>query len=121
MKIDGNESLDSSEPNRTHEGLDIYRGSSATTMVTHSHGQEAGALAGQANRAVQNVALVYIDARGVTRKALLKSAGKAAVRGRMNDGREVVFGTDANVDQWTEKAEVDDKKSRMGPGSSNGK
>ncbi|KAG0152024.1 hypothetical protein CROQUDRAFT_650624 [Cronartium quercuum f. sp. fusiforme G11] len=90
-------------------------GSSATNMVTHSYGNEAGQLAGNANQCVQNVALVYIDARGVTRKALLKSAGKAAVRGRMNDGREVVFGTDANVDQWSEKGQVDQKQVGVGP------
>lgn len=70
----------------------------------------------QASKSIQNVALVYIDARGVTRKAILKAAGKAAVRGQMNDGREVVFGTDANVDQWSEKAEKDDHRQEK-PGS----
>jgi spartin len=69
--------------------------------VTHAYGAEAGQIAHRANHAVRNVGLVYIDARGVTRRAILKSVGKAAVRGRMNDGREVILGSDETVDQWT--------------------
>lgn len=76
-------------------------GDTTTSVVTHAYGAEAGQIAHRANHAVRNVGLVYIDARGVTRRAILKSVGKAAVRGRMNDGREVILGSDENVDQWT--------------------
>ncbi|KAI9616703.1 hypothetical protein KEM48_005120 [Puccinia striiformis f. sp. tritici PST-130] len=73
-------------------------GDTTTEVVTHAYGAEAGQIAHRANHAVRNVGLVYIDARGVTRRAILKSVGKAAVRGRMNDGREVILGSDENVD-----------------------
>ncbi|KAH9459828.1 hypothetical protein MJO28_004503 [Puccinia striiformis f. sp. tritici] len=76
-------------------------GDTTTEVVTHAYGAEAGQIAHRANHAVRNVGLVYIDARGVTRRAILKSVGKAAVRGRMNDGREVILGSDENVDRWT--------------------
>ncbi|KAA1100599.1 hypothetical protein PGTUg99_027068 [Puccinia graminis f. sp. tritici] len=76
-------------------------GDTTTEVVTHAYGAEAGQIAQRANHAVRNVGLVYIDARGVTRRAILKSVGKAAVRGRMNDGREVILGSDETVDQWT--------------------
>ncbi|CAH7675595.1 senescence-associated protein-domain-containing protein [Phakopsora pachyrhizi] len=66
-------------------------GDTTTNVVTHSYGPEAGAIAGRANEGVRNVALVYIDVRGVSRKAILKSAGKAAIKGRTKDGREFVF------------------------------
>ncbi|OAV96574.1 hypothetical protein PTTG_01011 [Puccinia triticina 1-1 BBBD Race 1] len=76
-------------------------GDTTTEVVTHAYGAEAGQIAHRANHAVRNVGLVYIDARGVTRRAILKSVGKAAVRGRMNDGREVILGSDENVDHWS--------------------
>lgn len=78
-----------------------YRGDTTTEVVTHAYGAEAGQIAQRANHTVRNVGLVYIDARGVTRRAILKSVGKAAVRGRMNDGREVILGSDESVDEWT--------------------
>ncbi|KAH9813275.1 senescence-associated protein-domain-containing protein [Melampsora americana] len=74
--------------------------SSAASVVRHKYGEEAGQLADNTTQSIQHVALVYIDATGMTRKALLRSAGKAAVRGRMKDGREVIFGNDENVNQW---------------------
>ncbi|PLW09847.1 hypothetical protein PCANC_21368 [Puccinia coronata f. sp. avenae] len=76
-------------------------GDTTTEVVTHAYGAEAGQIAERANHAVRNVGLVYIDARGVTRRAILKSVGKAAVRGRMNDGREIILGSDDTVDHWT--------------------
>lgn len=44
---------------------------------------------------VRNVGVVYIDARGVGRRALLKSAGKSFVRAKLGT-REVVLGVDEN-------------------------
>lgn len=75
-------------------------GDTATSVVTHAYGPEAGQIAQRANHSVRNVSLVYIDARGVTRRAILRSVGKAAIRGRMDDGREVVLGPDRVVDDW---------------------
>jgi spartin len=42
-------------------------------------------------RSVQNVGVVYIDVRGIARRALLKRAGKAVVKARMG-GRDVILG-----------------------------
>ena len=39
-----------------------------------------------------NVGLVYIDARGVGRRALLRKAGKACVKAKLGKNREVVLG-----------------------------
>ncbi|KAI5475060.1 hypothetical protein MNV49_002052 [Pseudohyphozyma bogoriensis] len=66
-------------------------GSSATTVVGHRYGSEAAAVSEKVGGSVKHVSLVYIDARGVTRKALLKSVGKSAIRAKMSDGREVML------------------------------
>ena len=42
---------------------------------------------------VRNVGIVYIDARGVGRRALLKHAGKSYVRAKLGK-RDVVLGVD---------------------------
>ena len=42
----------------------------------------------------QNVGIVYIDAKGVGRRALLKRAGKQIVKARLGH-KEVVFGDPA--------------------------
>ncbi|KAK9241608.1 senescence-associated protein-domain-containing protein [Lipomyces tetrasporus] len=64
----------------------------ASTMIGHRYGPEAGAVAAQLTGGVTNVSLVYIDATGVSRKALLKSVAKGMVVGRMRDGKQVVVG-----------------------------
>jgi spartin len=51
-----------------------------------------------AGQSARNVGLVYIDARGVGRRALLKRAGKAVVKARMG-GRDVVLGPQAQAMQ----------------------
>lgn len=42
---------------------------------------------------VRNVGIVYIDARGVGRRALLKKAGKSFVKAKLGH-RDVVLGVD---------------------------
>ncbi|GAB1212221.1 hypothetical protein ATERTT37_001353 [Aspergillus terreus] len=64
----------------------------ASTMIGHRYGAEAGAVATDLTGGVKNVGLVYIDASGVSRKALLKSVAKGMVVGRMKDGKQVVVG-----------------------------
>lgn len=58
-------------------------GQSTTKVVNHAYGAEAAEVSRKFGGSVQHVALVYIDARGVTRKALLKSLGKSAMRAKM--------------------------------------
>lgn len=49
----------------------------------HRYGSEAKEVADNLGGSVKHAALVYIDARGVGRKALLKSVGKSALRAKM--------------------------------------
>ncbi|PKY09055.1 hypothetical protein P168DRAFT_287126 [Aspergillus campestris IBT 28561] len=65
----------------------------ASNMIGHRWGAEAGTVATELTGGVKNVGLVYIDASGVSRRALLKSVAKGMVVGRMRDGKQVVVGT----------------------------
>ena len=64
----------------------------AFTVVGHRYGAQAGALAGDVAGGLRNVGLVYVDAAGVSRKAVLKSVAKGMVVGRMPNGRTLVVG-----------------------------
>lgn len=71
----------------------LASGSTATsTMVGHRYGPEAGKIAGHLAGGVKNVGLVYVDATGVSRKAVLKSVAKGMVVGRMPDGKQLFVG-----------------------------
>ncbi|CRG89321.1 hypothetical protein PISL3812_06357 [Talaromyces islandicus] len=67
-------------------------GAAASTMIGHRYGAEAGSVASSLTSGVKNVGLVYIDASGVSRKAVLKSVAKGMVVGRMHNGEQVVVG-----------------------------
>lgn len=62
----------------------------ATTVVGHRYGPEAAKFTSELTGGVKNVGLVYIDAAGVSRKAILKSVAKGMVVGRMKDGQQIV-------------------------------
>lgn len=64
----------------------------ANTMISHRYGAEAGSVASDITGGFKNVGLVYIDATGVSRKAVLKSAAKGMMVGRMGDGQQVYVG-----------------------------
>ncbi|KAL2863704.1 senescence-associated domain-containing protein [Aspergillus lucknowensis] len=64
----------------------------ASTMIGHRYGSEAGTVASNLTGGMKNVGLVYIDASGVSRKAVIKSVAKGMVVGRMKDGKQVVVG-----------------------------
>lgn len=64
----------------------------ATTVVQHKYGPEAGQLAAHLAGGVTNVALVYVDVTGVTRKAIIKSVAKGMVIGKVRGGGNVVVG-----------------------------
>lgn len=66
--------------------------SAASTMIGHRYGTEAGSVASNLTGGIKNVGLVYIDASGVSRKAIIKSVAKGMVVGRMKDGQQVVVG-----------------------------
>jgi spartin len=70
----------------------------ASTVVSHKYGPEAGEVAKNLSRGLKNVALVYIDAAGVSRRAIVKSVAKGMVVGRMKGkGDLIVGGTDGSV------------------------
>ncbi|KAI9682362.1 MAG: hypothetical protein M1817_000416 [Caeruleum heppii] len=64
----------------------------ATTVVGHRYGTHAGQVAGSLAGGAKNVGLVYIDAMGVSRKAVVKSVAKGMVIGRVNGGGDLVVG-----------------------------
>lgn len=64
----------------------------ATSVVGHKYGAEAGNVTAKLSGGVKNVGLVYIDAAGVSRRALIKSVAKGMVVGRMPDGQQLVVG-----------------------------
>ncbi|KAK0101401.1 hypothetical protein ONS95_006575 [Cadophora gregata] len=66
--------------------------SAATTVVTHKYGAEAGEISKSIGGGVKNVGLVYIDATGVSRRAIVKSVAKGMVVGKMKGGGDLVVG-----------------------------
>lgn len=64
----------------------------ASTVVGHRYGDEARNVTADLTGGVRNVGLVYIDASGVSRRAMLKSVAKGMVVGRMRDGKPLVVG-----------------------------
>ncbi len=65
----------------------------ATTVVGHKYGPEARDVAYGLAGGVKNVGLVYIDAMGVSRRAVIKSVAKGMVVGKMPNGQQLVVGT----------------------------
>ena len=65
----------------------------ATTVVGHKYGPEAGTMAKDLAGGMRNVGLVYIDAAGVSRRAVIKSVAKGMVVGKMPNGQQLVVGT----------------------------
>jgi spartin len=85
-------------------------GAAATTVVGHKFGPEAGEVSRNLTGGFKNVGLVYIDATGVSRRAIIKSVAKGMVVGRVRGtGDLVVGGGDggqvftASPENWKEK------------------
>ncbi|KAJ7494493.1 hypothetical protein B0H11DRAFT_2004914 [Mycena galericulata] len=55
------------------------------TVVGHKYGAEAGESSVLMAGTARNVALIYIDMRGIGRRALLRRVGKEFVKGRVSD------------------------------------
>lgn len=77
-----------------HAGRQLLTSGSAaaTNVVGHKYGKEAGDVTARIGGGVKNVGLVYIDAAGVSRRALIKSVAKGMVVGRMPDGQQLIVG-----------------------------
>jgi spartin len=66
--------------------------SAATTVVGHRWGDEAGEVSKSIGGGFKNVGLVYIDAAGVSRKAIVKSVAKGMVVGKVKGGGDLIVG-----------------------------
>lgn len=64
----------------------------ATTVVGHRYGPEAGEISRSIGGGVKNVGLVYIDATGVSRRAIVKSVAKGMVVGKVKGGGDLIVG-----------------------------
>ncbi|KAA6414729.1 MAG: hypothetical protein FRX48_01479 [Lasallia pustulata] len=64
----------------------------ATTVVGHRYGEDARTVASNLTGGVKNVGLVYVDAAGVSRRAVIKSVAKGMVVGKMPGGGDLVVG-----------------------------
>lgn len=64
----------------------------ATTVVSHKYGPEAGAISRSIGGGFKNVGLVYIDAAGVSRRAIVKSVAKGMVVGKVRGGGDLIVG-----------------------------
>ncbi|PWW80124.1 hypothetical protein C7212DRAFT_340670 [Tuber magnatum] len=62
----------------------------ATTVVGHKYGQEARDVAYGLTGSVRNVGLVYVDASGVSRRAIVKGVAKGMVVGKVRGGGDIV-------------------------------
>lgn len=52
-------------------------------VMRHKYGEQAGASSDMAMGTARNVALVYVDVKGLGRRAILRTAGKEFVKGRL--------------------------------------
>ncbi|KFY84785.1 hypothetical protein V500_09011 [Pseudogymnoascus sp. VKM F-4518 (FW-2643)] len=76
-------------------GLLMGTSTAASTVVGHKYGPEAGELSKNLGGGMKNVGLVYIDATGVSRRAIIKSVAKGMVVGKVRGGGDLVVGGDA--------------------------
>ncbi|KAL8774051.1 MAG: hypothetical protein Q9209_001159 [Squamulea sp. 1 TL-2023] len=65
----------------------------ATQVVGHRYGPDAENVAGSLAGGIKNVGLVYVDAAGVSRRAIVKSVAKGMVIGKAPGGGDLVVGT----------------------------
>ena len=61
-------------------------GAAVTAAVSHKYGSTAGENAALVTGTMRNVVLVYVDAQGFTRKAVVKRMAKSWVKGRVGLG-----------------------------------
>lgn len=106
-------------------GLLAGTSDAATRVVGHKYGAEAGDITRHLGGGVKNVGLVYIDATGVSRRAIIKSVAKGMVVGKVRGGGDlvvgggdggVVTGTPAN---WKEQEAIEGRYSE-GEGTMHG-
>lgn len=68
----------------------------ATAVVGHKYGEEARSVAHGLTGSFKNVGLVYVDASGVSRRAIVKGVAKGMVIGTVHGGGEVMIPVDSS-------------------------
>ncbi|KAL2887128.1 hypothetical protein HOO65_050249 [Ceratocystis lukuohia] len=101
------------------KNLLVGTSNSVTSIVDHRWGTEAGNVSRNVGSGFKNVALVYIDVTGVSRKAILKSVAKGMVVGKVakGGGNIVVGGEDGNTLVPENPKPVYDTSSRANSGN----
>ncbi|ODV58444.1 senescence-associated domain-containing protein ASCRUDRAFT_10256 [Ascoidea rubescens DSM 1968] len=70
---------------------------STTRVIDHKYGNEARDISANIGRGVSSCALIYVDVRGISRRAIIKSVGKGAIIGNIGD-KKVVLQDSAHVE-----------------------
>lgn len=86
----------------------------ASTAAGHKFGPEAGHATALLGGSVRNVAVVYIDVRGIGRKALLTGTAKGFVKARLKNGETVQI--QAGGVQGPDGVAVDAGEAEIAPG-----
>lgn len=76
---------------------------SSTRVIHHRYGEQARDLAREFGNSVYNVTAVYIDIRGISHRAILKSVGKGAIKGILGN-KKVVLVDDKETDTFVKNA-----------------
>ncbi|RKF82714.1 putative protein spg20 [Golovinomyces cichoracearum] len=94
-----------------HAGRSILSGTSTavSTVVGHRYGPEAGEITKNIGGGVRNVGLVYIDASGISRRAIVKSLVKGMVVGKLPNGENLVVGSEGNDLDKKSDAKIDNQ------------
>ncbi|KAG8912641.1 hypothetical protein FRC01_004973 [Tulasnella sp. 417] len=83
-----------------------------STSLGHKYGPEMGTAVTEVGQALTNVGVVYVDMRGVGRRALIKRAGKRVIKGKMGK-RHVALGAEGLRDDGSV---IVDEKAQGFPG-----
>ncbi|KAI1326281.1 senescence-associated protein-domain-containing protein [Xylariaceae sp. FL0255] len=91
---------------------------SATSMVTHKWGAEAGELSKHLGSSIKSVGLVYIDVTGVSRRAVIKAVGKGMVVGKVKIGNNQTANVIVGEEPGEIRVDVPNKKREKKPSTS---
>lgn len=95
---------------------------SSSKVVGHKYGPEAQELASDFGTSVKHVTTVYIDAKGVSRRAIIKGIGKGAVKGVVGNNKVVLVDEQQHgaFVKSAEQAAISGGPSGSGSGSESG-
>lgn len=77
--------------------------SSSTRMIGHSYGKEAENVSAEFGRSLKNCTMIYVDARGISRKAIVRGFGMGAIKGALGKGDVVLKEKEATPPKLPER------------------